>query len=78
MVLHAITVMIGQQLVRDIVRYQPTVELRVVPALCPLDVFPADFRHAAALIARGEASTREWLQADLPVASKGTVGRHRH
>jgi NTE family protein len=78
MVLHAITVMIGQQLVRDVAHYRPEVELHVVPPLCPLAVFPGDFRHTAELIERGDASTRTWLEKERPAASAEGVGRHRH
>jgi NTE family protein len=78
MVLHAVTVMVGQQLVRDIAYVRPDVDLYVVPPLCPLAVFPADFRHTAELIERGEASTRAWLHDGRPARSREGVGRHRH
>jgi NTE family protein len=78
MVLHAVTIMIGQQLVRDIVRYRSDVDLRVVPPVCPLSVFPADFRHTAELIERGEVTTNAWLDAECPAASGDGVGPHRH
>jgi NTE family protein len=80
MVLQALTVMIGRQLVVDIERFRSAVDLRVVPPLCPLDVLPVDFTHSAELIDRAFASTRQWLAAGQP--EEGAVhilaGDHRH
>jgi NTE family protein len=59
--LHAITLLIAWQLIRDIERLSPEVELRLVPALCPLDVSPYDFTRAAALIERARRSTEKWI-----------------
>ena len=59
--LQAITVLIGRQLVVDIERYATTVDLRVVPPLCPLDVLPTDFSRSVELIERATVSTRDWL-----------------
>jgi NTE family protein len=53
MALHALTLLIQQRLISDIERYERYVELVVLPAPCPLSVAPADFRHAADLIAAG-------------------------
>jgi NTE family protein len=78
MVLHAITLLIGQQLVRDTDRYRDTHDIRVVPPLCPMSVFPADFRHTRRLLERGRASTAEWLAAGQPEASLEALGRHLH
>lgn len=66
MVLQAITVLIGRQLVVDILRYRDQVDLRVVPTLCPLAVQPIDFGHTAELIERAVASTRDWLERGEP------------
>jgi len=76
MVMHAITILIGQQLVRDIEHYGDQIELHVVPPLCPLTVFPMDFRHARELISRGRDSTTAWLEASRPVSH--SLGRHGH
>ncbi|MGJ0509429.1 MAG: patatin-like phospholipase family protein [Methylocystis sp.] len=59
--LHAVTLLIAWQLIRDIERLSGEVELRLVPALCPLDVSPYDFSRAAALIGRAARSTEEWI-----------------
>ncbi|MGI8661681.1 MAG: patatin-like phospholipase family protein [Acidimicrobiales bacterium] len=80
MVLQAITVMIGRQLVVDIERYRSMIDLRVVPPLCPLDVLPVDFSHSAELIERARSSTVAWLAAGQP--SDGALhilaGDHSH
>jgi NTE family protein len=61
MVLHAVTLLVHQRLVSDITKYEPIVDLRVAPPLCPLDVSPSDFSKSAILIDRAYDSTREWL-----------------
>jgi NTE family protein len=66
MVLQAITVLIGRQLVIDIERFGSVVDLRVVPTLCPLEVQPIDFDHSDELIERALASTRAWIAAGEP------------
>lgn len=80
MVLQALTVMIGRQLVVDIERFRSVVDLRVVPPLCPLDVLPVDFSHTAELIERAHESTASWLAAGQP--EQGAVhilaGDHSH
>ncbi len=60
--LHAVTLLIAWQLMRDIERLPGEVELRMAPALCPLDVSPYDFSQAESLIARAERSTRRWIE----------------
>jgi NTE family protein len=66
MVLQALTVLIGRQLVVDIERFRSAVDLRVVPPLCPLDTLPIDFSHTAELIDRARESTASWLAAGQP------------
>jgi NTE family protein len=70
MVLQAVTILIGRQLVVDIERYTDVIDLRVVPPLCPLDVQPIDFSRSAELIERAAASTREWLANGSPTAGQ--------
>lgn len=80
MMLQAITVMIGRQLVVDIERFRSSIDLRIVPTLCPLDVLPIDFSHTDELLQRAYDSTREWLAAGEP--DQGQVhllaGEHTH
>lgn len=54
MAMQAITVLVQQRLAVDVARYQDTVNLRVLPALCPLAVTPIDFSHTAELIDRAQ------------------------
>ena len=59
--MHALNLMIARQMVADIERIGDTVEISVVPPLCPVDVSPYDFTRAGELIDRAGRSTREWL-----------------
>ncbi|MUM19342.1 patatin-like phospholipase family protein [Mycobacterium sp. CBMA271] len=73
MALHAMTLAINQRMAADVARFESTVDLRVVPPLCPVRTSPADFSHSAELIGRAHEQTRRWLtlphfkinQADL-------------
>jgi NTE family protein len=60
--LHALSLLIARQLVSDIERFSPAVELRVVPPLCPLRGAIYDFAQVGSWIDRAYASTREWLR----------------
>jgi NTE family protein len=60
--LHAITLMIAHQLVRDLERCGGQVEVVTVPPLCPLAVSPYDFSHGSELIERAAAQTRRWIE----------------
>jgi NTE family protein len=72
--------LIAWQLIRDIERLSPEIELRLVPALCPLDVSPYDFSMAATLIERAAHSTRKWItEGGLHTpASPGQLSPHHH
>ncbi|MGH6796510.1 MAG: patatin-like phospholipase family protein [Methylocella sp.] len=59
--LHAITLLITWRLIHDIERLADEIDVCIVPALCPLDVWPYDFSASRRLIQRAEASTRKWL-----------------
>lgn len=58
MALHALTILLHRQLIHDVELNQGRAEIRVVPPLCPLSVFPGDFSHAAELIERGRKAAR--------------------
>ncbi|MHB1487744.1 MAG: patatin-like phospholipase family protein [Acidimicrobiales bacterium] len=66
MALQGLSTLVEHRLVSDAERLHDSVELRVVPPLCPLDVSPADFSHTAELLQRGYASTAGWLAAGCP------------
>lgn len=62
--LQALTLLVNHRLTLDVARYGPAV--RVVPALCPLDVSPGDFSQSGSLISAAHSSTRAWLAAGCP------------
>jgi NTE family protein len=59
--LHAITLLIEWQLIRDFERLADEVHVCIVPTLCPLAVSPYDFSTSPYLIQRAAASTRRWI-----------------
>jgi NTE family protein len=59
--LHAITLLIEWQLIRDFERLRDAIHVCIVPTLCPLDVSPYDFSASRRLMQRAAASTRSWL-----------------
>ena len=68
--LHAVTLLIANQLVTDLERYSGQVEIITVPPLCPLAVSPYDFSHTGELIEQAAAQTRRWLE-------RGGMQKHR-
>ena len=59
--LHAITLLIEWQLIRDLERLTDQIHVCIVPTLCPLDVSPYDFSASHYLMQRAADSTRKWL-----------------
>jgi NTE family protein len=77
--LHALTLLLHQQVIDDVARYESEVELRVLPPLCPLRVSPADFGHADELITLAYDASVAWLHDDhAPVGQAEFLGLHRH
>ena len=63
----------------DAERFEQAVDLRVIRPLCPVATSGADFSHAATLIERSHAATREWLAARPPSTGQaGLPEPHRH
>jgi NTE family protein len=60
--LHAITLLIGNQMVRDMKELAGVVDVFTVPNLCPLDISPYDFSRADELIERAADNTRRWIR----------------
>jgi NTE family protein len=60
--LHALTLLVAHQMVRDLKLLAGEVEIHVAPNLCPLDVSPFNFMHSHDLIERAAASTRQWIE----------------
>ncbi len=65
--LHAVNLLVMQQLANDMERFRDQAELIVVPPLCPMTTTPYDFSHSRELIRRAAATTRLWLK-------KGGIG----
>lgn len=61
--MHAITLLGARQLRQDFERYSDTVQIHVVPPLCPLSQSSYDYSRGAELTRRGRDSTRAWLDA---------------
>ncbi|MBI4502048.1 MAG: patatin-like phospholipase family protein [Gemmatimonadetes bacterium] len=62
--LHALNILIVNQLVADLERVGGGAEIAVVPPLCPLSVSAYDFSHSGELIDRAAAATADWLRQD--------------
>ena len=79
MALHAMTIAVNHRLAVDVERFERVVDLRVIRPLCPVATSGADFSHAATLIERSHAATREWLAACPPSTGQaGLLEPHRH
>ncbi len=79
MALHAMTLAVNHRLAVDVERFEQAVDLRVIRPLCPVATSGADFSHAATLIERSHAATREWLAARPPATGQaGLLEPHRH
>lgn len=77
--MHALTLLISNQLERDLRLLDGRVEVHVTPHLCPLDVSPFNFDHSSELIERSAQLTRAWLDSgglNKPVPPD--VVRHDH
>ena len=60
--LHALTLLIAHQMVRDLRQLGGKVDVFTVPNLCPLDVSPYDFSRADQLIEQAAGHTRKWIE----------------
>jgi NTE family protein len=60
--LHSLSLLVAARVAGDVERLKGVADIAVVPRLCPLDIPPYDFSHAAELIARAAASTELWLE----------------
>src|ERR1700757_1891874 len=73
MLVHAFTLAINQRLALDVARFEGTVNLRVIPPLCPVRVSPVDFSQSASLIERSRDSTRNWLSTRHGVSGQADL-----
>ena len=78
MVLHAVTLSIQRRLIADVAALQDSVELWVLPPLCPLSVSPVDFSQSDTLIRRAHQATRSWLDAPRAPDQTAQLMLHRH
>jgi NTE family protein len=79
MSLQAISLLVQQRLITDVHELQHSVDLRVLPPLCPLNISPADFSHARELIDRARVSAGRWLDSvDLGADRGSDLGFHQH
>ena len=77
--LHALTLLLHEQVIDDVDRFEPSVELHVIPPLCPLQVSPADFSRSWELIERSHSAARQWLDEDHPrLGQSHNLRLHRH
>jgi len=78
--LHALTLLITHQMVRDLAQLAGTVEIFTAPNLCPLAVSPFDFSQADALITQAAERTRQWLDAGglSQPGAPGSLSPHVH
>jgi NTE family protein len=79
--LHALTMLIERRLANEMAAHADAATIKVLPALCPLAVSPADFGHAADLIARSHHASREWIasgEIDLPAPERFLSAHHHH
>ena len=60
--LHAITLLIAHQMVRDLRHLGGKVDVLTVPSLCPLNASPYDFSRADQLIDQAAGNTRKWIE----------------
>jgi NTE family protein len=77
---HALTLLLHQRLVLDVMALSGRVDLVVLPPLCPVTTSATDFRWARSLIARAGAATDAWLSAGehLHGDPARALGMHRH
>ena len=76
----ALSLLVQRRLIDDVAMYAGSVDLIVLPPLCPLRISAVDFRHAARLIQRSHAAAAEWLDsgaADLARPER-ILGLHGH
>lgn len=79
MALHGLTLTVNQRLAVDVARFEGSVDLRVIPPLCPVQISPADFSQSAQLIERSHTAASEWLSSRHPVTGQAALLEpHRH
>lgn len=62
----ALTFLIEQRLISEVMDPPPGAAIRLVPPLCPVSVSAADFSHGAELIGRARRASLRWLERGGP------------
>ena len=75
--LHAITLLLRQHAVVETKALSGSVDVRVIPGLCPLNVSAADFSHARELVDRAHLASTEWLEAGTTSKTAGVTATTR-
>lgn len=78
MLLHAVGLAIQRRLIEEVEELRDTLQLRVLPPLCPLSVGPTNFRHTDELIQRARASARMWLDSAQWADPASVLSLHVH
>ncbi len=77
--MHALTLLIANQMERDLKLIGAKIDVHLAPHLCPLDVSPFNFDQSATLIDRAALQTRAWLNAGgLAKATSPAELEHDH
>jgi NTE family protein len=77
--LHALTLLISNQMTRDLELIGSKASVHITPHLCPLDVSPFEFSKADELIGRARRLTADWIAAGgLREPSGPTAITHDH
>ena len=76
--LQSISVLVQRRLRDDIVRYRPDHDIRVAPALCPVNVMPTDFSQSTRLMNDARSATARWLAEGAPLEPAPWMTPHRH
>ena len=77
---HALTLLIADRVASDIGYLRDSVDIKVLPPLCPVQVSATDFSQAATLIERARKASSDWIDSgdiDLP-APERFLGAHDH
>lgn len=61
--MHAISLLGASQLRRDFDYFSTSRRIHIAPPLCPMSQSSFDYSNGSELIARGRASTRDWIDA---------------
>jgi NTE family protein len=78
MAMHAVSLLLEQRLAADAARVEHTIDLRVLPPLCPLRVTPVDFGHTDELIDPAYRSSANWLSTARAESGITALDLHEH